>query len=80
MARFEPYLSFDGTCAEAMRFYETTLGGRIEMQMTFDAIPAGGQVTMPYGKTFRADGFGMCVDKFGTPWMVNAGDGGGETK
>jgi PhnB protein len=26
---------------------------------------------MPYGKTFWAKGFGMCVDKFGIPWMVN---------
>ena len=144
MAQFEPYLSFNGNCAEAMRFYEKTLGGKIEMSMTygeappmpgqpaptgdaakrvmhasmtvdgdrimasdmppgmpfepmkgitvslayadvakgkaiFEALSAGGKVTMPYQKTFWADGFGMCTDKFGTPWMVNAGDGGGST-
>jgi PhnB protein len=48
-----------------------------EGRKVFDAISAGGQVQMPYGKTFWADGFGMCVDRFGTPWMVNAGDSGG---
>ena len=139
MAQFEPYLSFNGNCAEAMRFYEKTLGGKIEMMMKFseappdpshpkvegdaimhasmtldghrlmasdmppgmlfepmkgmtvslsyktaeegrkifDALSDGGQVQMPYGKTFWADGFGMCLDRFGTPWMVNAGDAGG---
>lgn len=28
------YLSFDGTCAEAMRFYEQALGGTLEMMMS----------------------------------------------
>jgi PhnB protein len=139
MAQFEPHLSFDGQCAEAMRFYEKTLGGKIEMSMTygeapampgrpvptsvaakrvmhasmtleghrimaadtppgvsfegmkgiiislayadsakaraiFEALSEDGTVTMPFQKTFWADGFGMCIDKFGTPWMVNAGN------
>jgi PhnB protein len=26
---------------------------------------------MPFSKTFWAKGFGMCVDQFGIPWMVN---------
>ena len=38
----------------------------------FDALAGGGQVTMPFGKTFYSDGFGMLVDRFGTPWMVMA--------
>jgi PhnB protein len=29
-----PYLAFDGTCAEAMRFYEHTLGGTLEVLMS----------------------------------------------
>jgi PhnB protein len=37
----------------------------------FDALANGGQVQMPFGKTFWADGFGMLTDKFGVPWMVN---------
>ena len=27
------YLAFDGNCAEAVRFYEQALGGKIEMLM-----------------------------------------------
>jgi PhnB protein len=26
---------------------------------------------MPIGETFFARRFGMLIDKFGTPWMVN---------
>jgi uncharacterized glyoxalase superfamily protein PhnB len=25
---------------------------------------------MPFGETFFAPAFGMCIDRFGTPWMV----------
>ena len=135
MPQIDAYLFFDGNCAEAMRFYERTLGGKVEMMMThgespmaaqtppgsadrimharmsldgrilmasdamagqpyegmkgfslslmfptaaaaqpvFDALAEGGRVTMPLQKTFWADAFGMLVDRFGTPWMVNAG-------
>jgi PhnB protein len=131
----DSYLYFGGTCAEAMRFYERALGGKIEMMMTaaespmadqfppesqnhvmhatlilgerrlmasdwmapspypgmngfgvslnysqvpearrvFDALAEGGNVSMPFGKTFWAEGFGMLVDRFGTPWMVGGG-------
>ena len=133
MPTLDAYLTFDGTCAEAMRFYERTLGGKMEMMMTmgespmagdappgsadrimharlvvdghalmasdtmagqpfegmkgfslslnypspaegrriFAALAEGGQVTMPFQKTFWAEGFGMLVDRYGTPWMVN---------
>ncbi len=135
MPILDSYLFFDGNCAEAMRFYEQTLGGKIEMSMTygqspepehcpagsqdrimhasllldgrrlmasdvpageaakgmhgfalslnyptadearriFDALGAGGQPIMPFGKTFWAEGFGMVTDRFGTPWMVGGG-------
>ena len=127
------YLFFDGTCAEAMRFYASVVGGEMETMMTgadapaseempaeardqilhaslllgdrrlmasdwmapspypgmhgfavplgyrtvaearriFDQLSAGGSVTMPFEKTFWAEGFGMLVDRFGTPWMVS---------
>lgn len=132
MAQFTPYLSFDGNCADAMRFYQSVLGGELQLmpmgespiaaelppgsgarmmhasiaydggvlmasdtmpgmpyegmkgisvtlafndvekgRSIFNALAAGGQVTMPYDKTFWASGFGMLVDRFGTPWMVN---------
>ena len=35
----ESYLTFNGNCAEAMRFYERTLGGKIEMMMTHGQAP-----------------------------------------
>jgi len=132
MANLNAYLTFDGNCAEAMRFYESTLGGKLELmtmgqspmadqvppgagerimharldldgtplmasdsmvgqpyhgmhgfslslsyptaaegQRVFDALAAGGKVMMPFAKTFWAEGFGMLIDRFGTPWMVN---------
>lgn len=137
MPVLDSYLFFNGNCAQAMRFYEKTLGGKIEMMMNFgesppayrppgsddrimhasmsldgrmlmasdmpgdnkakgmsgfslsltyssveegkrvfDALAAGGQVTMPMGKTFWAEAFGMLTDQFGTPWMVSGGSQG----
>ncbi|HUH92529.1 MAG TPA: VOC family protein [Casimicrobiaceae bacterium] len=134
MLQLDTYLFFDGTCAEAMRFYERTLGGKLmlmtnaespaasqtppadgkrimharlsldgrtlmasdwptdrpyegmrgfslsliyptvaEAKRVFDALGDGGKVTMPFGKTFWAEAFGMLVDRFGTHWMVNGG-------
>jgi PhnB protein len=134
MPRLNAYLFFDGCCADAMRFYERTLGGKITLSMThaqspmagqmlpgsananrimhtsldidggtlmasdtmagqgyegmknislslvyptaaeakriFAALGQGGKVTMAFEKTFWAEGFGMLVDRFGTPWMV----------
>ena len=33
-------------------------------------------MTMPFQKTFWSPGFGMCVDRFGIPWMVNSEQAG----
>lgn len=41
-----PYLNFDGTCEEAMRFYERVLGGRIEALSRFEGSPAAGDPAM----------------------------------
>ncbi len=48
-----------------------TLTDPAEAERKFNALADGGTVTMPFSKTFWAKGFGMCVDKFGIPWMVN---------
>ncbi len=40
-------------------------------ERVFNALCEGGTVTMPFAQTFWSPGFGMCVDRFGTPWMVN---------
>ena len=39
MSQLEPYLFFDGNCAEAMRFYEKALGGKLEMMMKASEAP-----------------------------------------
>ena len=37
----------------------------------FEALAAGGQVTMPFAPPFWGGHFGMLKDKFGVPWMVS---------
>jgi PhnB protein len=37
----------------------------------FNALAENGNVTMAFQQTFWSPGFGMCVDQFGIPWMVN---------
>ncbi len=130
--QINPYLNFNGNCAEAFKFYEQALGGKILFSMTwgempgadqfpaethsrimhinlkvgeqsimgadsppdryqapkgmnvsihisdkaeaervFDTLAEGGNVQMQFEQTFWSPGFGMCVDKFGIPWMVN---------
>jgi PhnB protein len=127
-----PYLTFDGRCEAAFKFYESCLGGKIvamirhgetpvadqtpapwrdkiiharlvvgdqilmgsdappdryepskgfsvtlgvddpaEADRVFHALSDGGTVRMPIQKTFWARRFGMLVDRFGIPWMVN---------
>lgn len=135
MSPIHAYLTFDGNAAEAMRFYEKTLGGKMHMMMTmgeapgaeqfppgaanrimhaaltygdgmlmasdtmpgqvyegmkgfgvaltietvadaqrvFNAFADGGNVTMPFAKTFWVEAFGMVTDRFGTPWLINGG-------
>jgi PhnB protein len=48
-----------------------TVGDPGEAERKFKALSEGGSVNMPFGKTFFSKGFGMCVDQFGIPWMVN---------
>ena len=129
--KINPYLNFNGQCAEAFEFYQRVLGGNIMSSMTwgempdaeipaeqqnrimhislqmgdawlmgadsppdsyekpqginvalhyeeasegeriFNSLAEGGNVVMPFQKTFWAAGFGMCVDRYGIPWLVN---------
>ena len=130
--QLNPYLSFNGQCDAAFKFYEQCLGGKILFKMTygespmashapadslnkimhitlkvgdrvlmgadappqhfeaakgfnisiqsddpaeserlFTALSENGQVRMPLQETFWAARFGMLVDQFGIPWMVN---------
>jgi hypothetical protein len=38
----------------------------------FEALAKDGEVQMPIGPTSWSPAFGMCIDRFGTPWMVGA--------
>jgi PhnB protein len=42
-----------------------------ETKKLFDALSAGGKITMPLDKQFWNAYFGACVDKYGISWMVN---------
>lgn len=132
--KLNPYLTFDGQCELALKFYERCLGGKTVMMMTygdsplakqmspgwekkilhatfacgdqtlgaadvppeayqkpqgfsvtlnidtaaeadriFETLAEQGTVQMPIQETFWATRFGMVVDQFGTPWMINCG-------
>ena len=42
-----------------------------EGERLFKALSENGNAAMPFQKTFWSSGFGMAVDRFGIPWMVN---------
>jgi PhnB protein len=42
-----------------------------EAERIFHALAENGTVKMPIQSTFWAARFGMLVDQFGTPWMIN---------
>jgi PhnB protein len=42
-----------------------------EAERLFERLGKGGQVRYPIAKTFWSARFGMVVDRFGIPWMIN---------
>jgi len=55
------------TCALPIYFDDPA-----DLQRKFDALAAGGKVTMPVQDTFWGAKFGMLTDAFGINWMFNA--------
>jgi PhnB protein len=59
--------------------YEKPKGFSLSLQMTsttqaeriFQLLAQDGTVVMPLEKTFWAARFGMIVDRFGIPWLIN---------
>jgi PhnB protein len=59
--------------------HEEARGFSLSIQITstadaeriFQELAEGGTVTMPLEKTFWAARFGMVVDRFGVPWLIN---------
>lgn len=45
-----------------------------DAKRVFEALAEGGTVTQALEPTFFSAAFGMCVDRFGTPWMIVAPD------
>ena len=44
-----------------------------EAERIFHALAENGAVQMPLQPTFWAARFGMLIDRFGIPWMINCG-------
>ena len=42
-----------------------------DAERVFAALAEGGKINMPLAPTFWSERFGMLIDKFGIPWMVN---------
>jgi PhnB protein len=42
-----------------------------EAERIFKELSEGGKVQMQFQETFWSPGFGMCIDKFEVPWMIN---------
>ncbi|MGH9282423.1 MAG: VOC family protein [Acidimicrobiales bacterium] len=70
MGADDPMGSFDGRNSGMCVSCSVDDAG--DAKRVFDALAEGGQVQMPIGETFFSPAFGMCTDRFGTPWMVMA--------
>jgi PhnB protein len=55
-------------------FVSLQIDALAEAQRVFHALPDGGSVTMPIEQTFWATRFGISVDRFGIPWIVNCAE------
>ena len=67
------YMDFEGAPFLAGNNFSLTLlpDTRELADRLFNALSAGGTVTMPIGEVFWGAYFGMFNDKFGIRWMIN---------
>lgn len=47
------------------------IASTVDAERIFSELASGGRVVMPLEKTFWAARFGMVVDRFGIPWLIN---------
>jgi PhnB protein len=57
-----------GSVSIALNIDDVDEAGRI-----FAGLAEGGDVGMDWQRTFWAERFGMCVDRYGVGWLVNGG-------
>jgi uncharacterized glyoxalase superfamily protein PhnB len=75
--QLNPYIFFNGQCEEAFKFYAQCFNGKIDTMMPHAGTPGEQHVPAEWRdkvmleQTFWAARFGMCVDRFGIPWMIN---------
>jgi len=48
--QLSPYLSFDGQCEAAFKFYEQVLGGKISSLLPYEGSPMANEVPADWGK------------------------------
>ena len=48
-----------------------TVADAAEAERIYGLLAEGGKVCVPMEETFWAVRFGMCTDRFGTPWIVS---------
>lgn len=63
-----PPMPYEGTKGVSISL---NVDSKAEAKRIYDALSAGGQVTMELQQTFWAAAFAMFTDRFGVPWMVN---------
>ncbi len=74
-----PGLELNGADVAPDSVYEEPQGFSLSIQIkdvaeaerVFRELAANGRIVMPLEKTFWAERFGMVVDRFGIPWLVN---------
>ena len=79
--QLETDLGFTLMCADTPPGTELQAGNNVSVSLSGDDTEAlrgywqglseGGTVAVPLEKQMWGDEFGMCVDRFGTQWMVN---------
>ena len=68
-----PYWSADSMELTPGTNHSVSLSGEDEAELRgyWDKLSASGTVSVPLEKAPWGDTFGMCVDQFGVPWLVN---------
>lgn len=79
MSQLTPYVHFDGTCRDAMTFYQNCLGGELALMSVGESPMAAQMPPEMHGRTLhallRSDGFAlMASDMLGPDGVVRGND------